>query len=153
MTKRIRERVAKAKGAGMPRIMRVEIFEWHVYVRAWTMCGWELHRCEVNCDTWLTLETCSENFPCHQSMSVSSLYAKTSERIWRIGGSQMWARTGRDSILCRVCWTHKNALVLWQQVLPLTRRCPRLSFHGLEKFLRTTYSGRSERIGWTSQAS
>jgi hypothetical protein len=32
------------------------------------------------------------------------------------------------------------------------RRCPRLSFHGLEKFLRTTYSGRSERLGWTSQA-
>jgi hypothetical protein len=25
--------------------------------------------------------------------------------------------------------------------------CPRLSFHGLEKFLRTAYSGRSERIG------
>ncbi len=27
------------------------------------------------------------------------------------------------------------------------------SLHGLEKFLRTTYSGRSERLGWTSQAS
>jgi hypothetical protein len=47
----------------------------------------------------------AENFPCHQCMSVSHLYAKTSGRTWRIGGSQIWVRTGRDSILCRVCWT------------------------------------------------
>ena len=35
------------------------------------------------------LETCAENFPCHQCMSVSNLYAKTSGRTWRIGGSQI----------------------------------------------------------------
>ena len=34
------------------------------------------------------LETCTENFPCHQCMSVSNLYTKTSGRTWRIGGSQ-----------------------------------------------------------------
>jgi hypothetical protein len=33
------------------------------------------------------LETCAENFPCHQRMSVSNLYAKTSGR--RLGGSQI----------------------------------------------------------------
>ena len=35
------------------------------------------------------LETCAENFPCHQCMPVSNLYAKTSGRTWRIGGSQI----------------------------------------------------------------
>jgi hypothetical protein len=35
----------------------------------------------------------------------------------------------------------------------LERRCPRVSFNGLEKFLRAAYTGRSERLGWTSQAS
>ncbi len=35
------------------------------------------------------LETCAENFPCHQRMTVSNLYAKTSGRTWRIGGSQI----------------------------------------------------------------
>ena len=35
------------------------------------------------------LETCAENFPCHQLMTVSNLYAKTSGRTWRIGGSQI----------------------------------------------------------------
>ena len=35
------------------------------------------------------LETCAENFPCHQRMPVSNLYAKTSGRTWRIGGSQI----------------------------------------------------------------
>ncbi len=53
-----------------------------------------------------TLETCAENFPCHQRMHVYNLYAKKSGRTWRIGGSQIWSRTGGDSILCRVCWTH-----------------------------------------------
>ncbi len=53
-----------------------------------------------------SLETCSENFPCHQRMPVSTMCVKTSGRTWRIGGSQIWSRTGRDSILCRVCWTH-----------------------------------------------
>ncbi len=36
-----------------------------------------------------TLESCSENFPCHQRMPVSNLYAKTSGRTWKIGGSQI----------------------------------------------------------------
>jgi hypothetical protein len=36
-----------------------------------------------------TLETWAENFPCHQCMPVSNLYAKTSGRTWRIGGSQI----------------------------------------------------------------
>ena len=36
-----------------------------------------------------SLETCAENFPCHQRMPVSNLYAKTSGRTWRIGGSQI----------------------------------------------------------------
>ncbi len=53
-----------------------------------------------------SLETCAENFPCHQRNTVSNMYAKTSGRTWRIGGSQIWTRTGRDSTLCRVCWTH-----------------------------------------------
>ncbi len=124
-----------------------EIFEWHVYVRVWTMCGWEIHRCEVNCDTWLG----NENFPCHQYMSLSNLYAKKSGRTWRIGESQICVRT--DEILfCveSVGPTHKNDLVLWQQVFPLIleSRCPRLSFNGLEKFLCGSYSGRSERLGW-----
>ena len=35
------------------------------------------------------LEMCAENFPCHHRMSVSNLYAKTSGRTWRIGGSQI----------------------------------------------------------------
>ena len=35
------------------------------------------------------LQTCAENFPCHQRMPVSNLYAKTSGRTWRIGGSQI----------------------------------------------------------------
>ena len=35
------------------------------------------------------LETCAENFPCHQRMPVSNLYARTSGRTWRIGGSQI----------------------------------------------------------------
>ena len=35
------------------------------------------------------LQTCTENFPCHQRMPVSNLYAKTSGRTWRIGGSQI----------------------------------------------------------------
>ena len=35
------------------------------------------------------LETCAENFPCHQRMPASNLYAKTSGRTWRIGGSQI----------------------------------------------------------------
>jgi hypothetical protein len=35
------------------------------------------------------LETCAENFPCHQYMPVSNLYVKTSGRTWRIGGSQI----------------------------------------------------------------
>ncbi len=35
------------------------------------------------------LETCTENFPCHQRMSVSNLYTKTSGRTWKIGGSQI----------------------------------------------------------------
>ncbi len=42
--------------------------------------------------TWIlvwTLETCAENFPCHQCIPVSNLYAKTSGRTWRIGGSQI----------------------------------------------------------------
>ncbi len=52
------------------------------------------------------LETFTDNFPCHQRMSVSNMYVKTSGRTWRIGGSQIWVRTGRDSILCWVCWTH-----------------------------------------------
>ncbi len=34
-------------------------------------------------------QTCVENFPCHQCMPVSSLYAKTSGRTWRLGGSQI----------------------------------------------------------------
>ena len=34
-------------------------------------------------------ETCSENFPCHQRMPVSNMYARTSGRTWRIGGSQI----------------------------------------------------------------
>jgi hypothetical protein len=63
MTKRIRVRVEKAKGTGMPRIMRVEIFEWHVYVRAWRMCGWEVHGYEVNCDTWLGTGNVHREFP------------------------------------------------------------------------------------------
>ncbi len=33
------------------------------------------------------------------------------------------------------------------------RRYPGLSFNGLEKFLLVSYSGRSEKLGWTSQAS
>jgi hypothetical protein len=36
-----------------------------------------------------SLETCTENFPCHQRMPVSNLYSKTSGRTWRIGGSQI----------------------------------------------------------------
>jgi hypothetical protein len=36
-------------------------------VKSTEILGWEL-------------ETCSENFPCHQCMSVSNLYAKTSGR-------------------------------------------------------------------------
>jgi hypothetical protein len=55
--------------------------------------------------TW-SLEMCVENFPCHQCMTVSNQYAKTSGRTWRIGGSQIRVRTGRDSILCRVYRTH-----------------------------------------------
>ncbi len=35
------------------------------------------------------LETCAKNFPCHHRMPVSNLYAKTSGRTWRIGGSQI----------------------------------------------------------------
>jgi hypothetical protein len=35
------------------------------------------------------LETCTENVPCDQHMPVSNLYAKTSGRTWRIGGSQI----------------------------------------------------------------
>ena len=35
------------------------------------------------------LETCAENFPCHQHMPVTNLYAKTSGRTWRIGWSQI----------------------------------------------------------------
>ena len=35
------------------------------------------------------LETCTENFPCHQRMTVSNLYTNTSGRTWRIGGSQI----------------------------------------------------------------
>jgi hypothetical protein len=51
------------------------------------------------------LETCTDNFPCHQTMSVSNQYSKTSGREWRIGWSKIWMRKGRDSILCRVYWT------------------------------------------------
>jgi hypothetical protein len=35
------------------------------------------------------LETCAENFPCHQCIPVSNLYTKKSGRTWRIGGSQI----------------------------------------------------------------
>ncbi len=35
------------------------------------------------------LETCAENFPCHQCIPVSNLYAKTSGRTWMTGGSQI----------------------------------------------------------------
>jgi len=35
------------------------------------------------------LQTCAENFPCHQRRPVSNQYAKTSVRTWRIGGSQI----------------------------------------------------------------
>ncbi len=87
MKKRIRERVTKAKGAWLSRMMRLG-------------------------NLWVTrlrpLETWAENFPCHQYIPVSNLYAKTSEGTWRIDGSQIWTRTGRDSILCRVCWTHSQ---------------------------------------------
>jgi hypothetical protein len=45
-------------------------------VKSTVILGWEL-------------ETCAENFPCHQRKPVSNLYVKTSRRTCRIGGSQI----------------------------------------------------------------
>ncbi len=134
MEKRIRERVSKEKGEGLSRMIQTG--------NLWVT---RLRPCVDNV-------TSGENFPCHQHMSVSNLYVRTSGRTWRICGSQIWVRTGRDSILCRVCWTHTQKCSRSVTKSTSPRRWPRLSFNGLEKNLRTAYSGRSERLGWTSQS-
>jgi hypothetical protein len=41
------------------------------------------------------------SFMNYQCMSVSNMYVKTSGRTWRIGGSQIWTRTGRDEKFLR----------------------------------------------------
>jgi hypothetical protein len=38
--------------------------------------------------TWLVTGNVRREFPCHQCMSVSNMYVKTSGRTWRIGGAQ-----------------------------------------------------------------
>ncbi len=41
----------RKKGQDIPGWYGWEIFEWDVEVHVWTMCGWEIQRCENKCDT------------------------------------------------------------------------------------------------------
>ncbi len=102
------------------------------------------------------LETCAENFPCHQIIPVSNLYAKTSGRTWRIGGSQIWARTGRGSAdysMYSTFLTASPGSVLFSRSALLKRKdlcfsCLRLGLirHRRSKKLHTFFSKSSPRF-------